>query len=113
MPAEVKTALQALVVNAVEASPDGGRVDVTLAARAGGGARIEVVDAGPGLPDEVVARLFQPHVTTKPHGSGMGLFLAHRIAVGRYGGALALAAAASGPGTRATLELGDRAGGGA
>jgi len=111
VPAEVRAAIQALVVNAVEASSAGGRVRVAVAPRAGGGGRVEVVDAGPGLPAEIAARLFAPHTTTKPHGSGMGLFLAQRIAAGRYGGALALAAAAPGPGTCATLELGDRAGG--
>ncbi len=108
VPAEVKAALQALVVNAVEASAAGGRVVVTLAPRAGGGGRIEVADEGPGLPAGVAARLFEPHVTTKPHGSGMGLFLAHRIAAGRYRGALALAPGEAGRGTRARLELGDR-----
>lgn len=108
VPAEVKAALQALVVNAVEASPEGGRVAVALSALPGGGGAIEVSDEGAGLPAEVAARLFEPHVTTKPHGSGMGLFLAHRIATGRYGGALALAPGAAGRGTRARLELGDR-----
>lgn len=108
VPAEVKAALQALVVNAVEASPAAARVVVTLVARAGGGGTIEVADEGPGLAAEVAARLFEPHVTTKPHGSGMGLFLAQRIAAGRYGGALALAPGEGGRGTRARLELGDR-----
>ena len=114
VPAEVKAALQALVVNAVEASPVGALVRVALAARdrqEGGGGRIEVVDQGPGLPAEVAARLFEPHVTTKPHGSGMGLFLAHRIAVGRYRGALSLAPGAGGRGLCARLELGDRVAG--
>lgn len=108
VPAEVKAALQALVVNAVEASPEGARVAVALSGLPGGGGAIEISDEGAGLPAEVAARLFEPHVTTKPHGSGMGLFLAHRIASGRYGGALALAPNPAGRGTRARLELGDR-----
>jgi signal transduction histidine kinase len=105
--AEVKAVLQALVVNAVEASPDGARVRLAVAPGGGGRAELEVEDEGPGLPAEVRRRLFSPHVTTKPHGSGMGLFLAHRIAVGRYGGALALEPGATG-GTRARLVLADR-----
>lgn len=112
VPAEVRAAIQALVVNAVEASPAGARVRVAVSPRADGGGRVEVEDEGPGVPSEVAARLFSPHTTTKPHGSGMGLFLAQRIAVGRYGGALALEPVEPGPGTRARLELGDRAGGG-
>ena len=107
---ELKAALHALVVNAVEASPDGGEVIVRVEPRAGGGARVTVEDGGPGLPAEVRARLFTPHVTTKPSGSGMGLYLAHRIATTRYGGALALEAREGG-GTRAVLEVGPRTGG--
>lgn len=90
VPAEVQAALQALVVNAVEASPDGATVRVTAAAEGSGGMAVTVEDDGPGLPAEVRSRLFTPHVTTKPAGSGMGLFLAHRIATGRYGGSLVL-----------------------
>jgi signal transduction histidine kinase len=106
---ELKAALHALVVNAVEASPDGGEVVVSVAER-GEGAAVTVDDDGPGLPEEVRARLFTPHVTTKPSGSGMGLFLAHRIATTRYGGTLALERRAP-RGTRALLSLGPRGGG--
>ncbi len=107
---ELRAALHALVVNAVEASPEGARVSVRVEARDGGGARVTVEDEGPGLPDEVRVRLFTPHVTTKPSGSGMGLFLAHRIATTRYGGGLTLEERPP-HGTRAVLELGPRAGG--
>ena len=107
---ELRAALHALVVNAVEASPDGAEVSVRVEARDGGGARVTVDDEGPGLPGEVRARLFTPHVTTKPSGSGMGLFLAHRIATTRYGGGLALEERLP-RGTRAVLDLGPRTGG--
>ncbi len=107
---ELRAALHALVVNAVEASPEGARVAVRVAARDGGGARVTVEDEGPGLPAEVRVRLFTPHVTTKPSGSGMGLFLAHRIATTRYGGGLALEERLP-CGTRAVLDLGPRTGG--
>ena len=107
---ELKAALHALVVNAVEASPDGGEVVVAVEPRDEGGAAVTVEDEGPGLPEEVRARLFTPHVTTKPSGSGMGLFLAHRIATTRYGGSLALEARAE-RGTRALLAVGPRGGG--
>ena len=106
---ELKAALHALVVNAVEASPDGAEVAVRVEPREGGGARVAVEDAGAGLPAEVRARLFTPHTTTKPSGSGMGLYLAHRIATTRYGGSLALEPRAP-AGTRALLEVGPRGG---
>lgn len=107
--AELKAILQALVVNACEASGDGGLVTLRLAARQAppGGVAIEVLDRGTGLAEAVRARLFQPHTTTKPHGSGMGLFLAHRLATGRYAGDLTLQPR-DGGGTVARLELGDR-----
>ncbi len=145
---ELRAVLQALVVNAVEASPAGGRVTVRASAprysagpppgghsavpppgessagpppgesSAGpppGGRsrwRLEIDDEGPGLPPEVRARLFTPHLSTKANGSGMGLFLAHRIATGRYRGSLELidieAEDGEVRGTRAVLEIGER-----
>ena len=109
VPAELKATVQALVVNAVEASPPGGRVAIGLEPGAERGVRMTIDDEGSGLREEVRQRLFEPHVTTKPHGSGMGLFLAHRLVSGRYGGVLRLEPRApAGTGTRATLEVGDR-----
>jgi len=88
--AALRTAVQALVVNAVEASPDGARVTVTVSACGADGAQVEVDDDGPGLSPEVRERLFTPHVTTKPTGAGMGLFLAQRIASTRHRGGVEL-----------------------
>ncbi len=106
---ELRAVLQALVVNAVEASPAGGRVTVraSLDDPAEKRLRIEIDDEGSGLPPEVRERLFTPHLTTKANGSGMGLFLAHRIATNRYGGQLELVDRDP-VGTRAVLELGER-----
>lgn len=109
VPAELKAMLQALVVNACEASPDAGQVTLRLlASEARAGALVvEVLDRGAGVPEAVRARLFEPHTTTKPHGSGMGLYLAQRLAAGRYGGGLELAPREGG-GTVARLALSDR-----
>lgn len=115
VPPELRAVMQALVVNAVEASPEGGLVTVRVRRIATAGAagaevaRLEVEDEGPGLAPEVRARLFSPHVTTKPHGSGMGLFLAQRLLSGRYGGALELEPRRP-AGTRAVARFGDRLG---
>jgi signal transduction histidine kinase len=105
---ELRAVLQALLVNAVEASPEGGTVRIRVAPAAGAQrVRVEIEDEGPGLPPEVRGRLFTPHLTTKANGSGMGLFLAHRIASTRYGGTLELLDR-DGGGVRAVLELGPR-----
>ena len=112
--AEVRAMVQALVVNAVEASPDGARVLVRIRRLDSGGAlapvalakgaRIEVDDEGPGVPEDVRKRLFAPHVSSKPHGSGLGLFLAERVAATRYHGSVALSGLTP-TGTRAVLEI--------
>jgi len=92
VPAELRAVVHALVVNAAEAAPGAPvTVSVEWAAEAPRRtARVEVLDRGPGLAPEVRARLFTPHVTTKPQGTGMGLYLAERIARTRYGGGLTL-----------------------
>lgn len=67
--------------------------------------RLRIADRGPGLPDEVRARLFEPFVTTRPvgEGTGLGLYTSQRI-VREVGGSLSLDDGVNG-GTVATLTL--------
>jgi signal transduction histidine kinase len=103
--AELRAALQALVVNALEASPPGAAVLVSVGPEpASDAVLVTVDDDGPGIPAAIRARLFTPHVTTKAAGAGIGLYLAHRVATTRYAGALELADRPEG-GTRASLLL--------
>ncbi len=104
---ELRTMVQALVVNAVEASNAGETVNLTVQRDARGGLQLEVLDQGTGIAPAVRERLFTPHVTTKPMGSGMGLFLAHRLATSRYRGELQLLDREP-RGTRACLWLPER-----
>ena len=106
---ELRAMLQALVVNAVEASPAQGKVHIRVGPAGGKGEKVvfEVDDEGEGLAPEIRRRLFTPHLTTKATGSGMGLFLAQRLAASRYEGRIELEARPEG-GTRARLELGPR-----
>jgi signal transduction histidine kinase len=74
--------------NAVEAMAGMSRASLTVrAARMGTRIEISVIDNGPGLPETVRARLFQPFVTTKPEGMGVGLSVSRAI-VEAHGGQL-------------------------
>ncbi len=68
-----------LLGNAVEAAGPGGRVEVSCAATPDGWA-VEVADTGPGPPADIAAKLFEPFVTGKPEGIGLGLSVAKQAA---------------------------------
>lgn len=80
-----------LLVNAVQAIPDGQRGSITVRARsaADGRVAIEVSDTGVGIPAEAVPHIFEPFFTTKPVGvgTGLGLAICYGI-VSSFGGAL-------------------------
>jgi signal transduction histidine kinase len=104
--AELRILVHTLVLNAIEAAPAGTTVRVSCRAE-GAGVRIEVEDAGPGVPEAVRVRLFEPHVSSKPTGAGMGLYLSQRLARQRYGGGIELQPRQP-QGTCAVLQLNDR-----
>ncbi len=81
-------AVHNLVLNACEASPAGTQVDVRTG---GNGSEVwfEVQDRGPGLPSELGDRVFEPYVSTKNRGSGLGLSLVRDIAL-QHGGRVTL-----------------------
>ncbi len=78
-----------LIQNALEAVPAGGRVTVAGGTARDGGIEFTVADDGPGLPEAVRTRLFQPCASTKSGGSGLGLALSSRLAQ-QAGGSLEL-----------------------
>jgi signal transduction histidine kinase len=77
-----------LLLNAIEAMPEGGTVDVAVH-DARGGIEVTFTDSGPGFPREVLREAGQPFVTTKAQGTGLGLFLVRRL-LESGGGALSI-----------------------
>lgn len=103
-----------LVLNAVQASPEGGKVRVDVALLRsdeappgvrlrGGGVSIRIADDGPGIPPDVREKMFDPFFTTRPGGSGLGLAVVHR-AVESHAGCVFVDSEV-GTGTRVTVLL--------
>lgn len=82
---QVTQILLNLVRNGVEATPDGGRVEVTVSMPSGDTVAVDVRDSGPGVPPELASSIFDPYVTSKEEGTGLGLSIAALLA-SRQGG---------------------------
>lgn len=75
-----------LLVNAIEATPAGGSIDVSTACDPGRREiRVVISDTGSGIPNEVLVKIFDPFFTTKSSGTGLGLAITHGI-VEQHGG---------------------------
>jgi len=77
-PEQITWVLRNLVLNAIDAMPQGGSLTIRTAAR-NGGVRMEVRDTGHGLTAEECERLFTPYYTTKTHGTGLGLAIVQSV----------------------------------
>jgi signal transduction histidine kinase len=75
---ELHGAVLNLVINALDAMPDGGTLTLR-AGPSGAAARISVCDTGPGVPEGLERRMWQLHVTTKPEGTGIGLHVTRAV----------------------------------
>ncbi len=84
---QIQQVLLNLIRNAIEAMQETSRRELRVATRSGdeGFVELSVTDTGPGLAPEVAAQLFQPFVTTKKHGMGVGLSICRTI-VEAHGG---------------------------
>jgi signal transduction histidine kinase len=91
-----------LFINAMQAMPDGGRLGVSLRAE-GGQARIEIEDAGPGIPVDLSDKIWDPFFTTKDKGTGLGLGIVKNI-VEAHGGTIRIANREP-RGARVTIDL--------
>lgn len=81
-PEKFRQVLTNLLKNAQEAMPNGGKITIkmdTFKREDGAFVRISISDTGPGIPKEIVEKIFAPFFTTKPGGTGLGLSIAHEI----------------------------------
>src|SRR5436190_13386593 len=114
-PMRLEQALTEIVSNALDAMPDGGRLEIATRPEGAGvganGVVIEISDSGGGIPSEILPTVCEPFFTTRPEGTGLGLAIAKRY-VEEAGGRLEIASAV-GRGTAVRVWLpvasGDRA----
>jgi signal transduction histidine kinase len=88
----VRQALLNLMINAIQAMPEGGALHITTSTRDQGVKEIVVSirDTGCGIPKENFKKLFDPYFTTKARGFGLGLSIVERIAQ-EHGGKIEVA----------------------
>lgn len=97
-----KSAILNLLVNAVQAMPDGGTI--TLSVRKQPGCVVlSVSDTGTGIPEETLPKLYSPFFTTKPEGNGLGLVEVQKV-IQAHGGTIDLASTLN-KGTTFTIKL--------
>ena len=102
-PDQMTRVLRNLILNAIDAMPEGGTLTVRTVALESG-VRLEVSDTGQGLTPEESSRLFTPYYTTKTHGTGLGLAIVQSV-VSDHHGRIAVESA-PGKGTTFRIELG-------
>jgi PAS domain S-box-containing protein len=111
---QLELAILNLAINARDAMPDGGSIDIRVAEyqavndpalKSGRYLKLSVIDTGRGMTAEILKRAVEPFFSSKPlgKGTGLGLSMVHGLAV-QLGGALQLSSAV-GKGTTATLLL--------
>jgi PAS domain S-box-containing protein len=105
-PAKINQVILNLVMNAIDACIDGGKVTVrTRPGENRDGITIEVIDTGTGMPEHIRSKIFDPFFTTKPQGqgTGLGLSISHGI-VTDHGGTIEVESAV-GHGSRFIIHL--------
>jgi signal transduction histidine kinase len=106
-PMQMEQALVEIVSNALDAMPQGGRLRISASANGSSADStdvvIEIVDTGPGIPDQVLPAVCEPFFTTRHDGTGLGLAIAKRY-VEQNGGNLEISSRPGGTTVRIRLR---------
>lgn len=105
---EIKSCLNTLLSNAIEASHKTKQPIVIDLSYANNHWEISLTDFGEGVTKEILPDLFSPHITNKSYGAGMGLYIAKRIITGRYRGNILYCPNSIGAGSKFTLIFNNR-----
>jgi len=95
-PGQIHQAFQNLVINAIQAMPQGGTIEITgenikvgnhgrLPLETGNYVKVSIKDKGTGIPEKYLQKIFDPYFTTKQQGSGLGLATAYSIVNNHHG----------------------------
>jgi PAS domain S-box-containing protein len=100
----IRQAINNLLLNAVEAMPDGGEISISCTS-SGAGLVLAIADTGHGIPENLRDRIFLPFYTTKERGTGLGLAIVHKIIVA-HGGSIRVESSPQGTVFQITLPAG-------
>ena len=101
---QLQQVLLNLMINSMQAMPEGGEIRIRLSAEAGF-AVLDVADSGTGIPDAIRERIFDSFLTGRPDGTGLGLAIAKRVLQGHHGDIQLVSTSTAGTTLRITVPL--------
>jgi signal transduction histidine kinase len=105
-PKQIQQVFLNLILNAIQAMQDGGTLTLTSCSIQKDGqpwVQVRIADTGPGIPEQILEKIFTPFFTTKAQGTGLGLAICHKL-VSQQGGAISVASK-DGRGTTFIIDL--------
>lgn len=75
----LKQVFMNIIINALQAMPEGGRLDIIMHRKEGESVSVDIKDAGPGIKHENIEKIFDPFFSTKDNGTGLGLAISAKI----------------------------------
>jgi two-component system NtrC family sensor kinase len=103
VPNDLRQVFLNLILNAVDAMPEGGRLEIATRQVSDSQVRVTIRDSGRGIPEEHLSRIYEPFFTTKDRGTGLGLSISYGI-VKALGGTIQVESTV-GVGTTFTLQF--------